>query len=416
MKKSTLLILVVWFAICVALSVTSCGGTGEELGGTETGTTESGLDTTNIAGKIESTANALVPLVIVSDADQSASPGFITRAINGTSEEWDTYLDPTNVTVLTDVFGDPDEDPAPVTRIRVLMDDFRNTLDAIFPEDPDIACEGANPLTSGDTLDVAFYDSISNGTTEDRHFDCITEQEGEDNHYVTLYGVDSTNVVRVASMMDVTNANIWFPEERGNFLRNLQVVIATYAESGEGETTVGYLDIQYAQASIYSGLDDDLEAEEDNVLFKSRTRITGRATLDESGTPVDSTGDFVVTKYDRGAGDDETFWESVTKTNGRGSYGEGEYSLFKIDSNTSSLEELADTFCTQFPEDGTDVPAYADPANCSVLETALAWGDVTFPFDLEPALSATFDDNESFEEDEGDLISNDGSNFEIPTY
>ncbi|MBI4412614.1 MAG: hypothetical protein HY541_09045 [Deltaproteobacteria bacterium] len=396
------------------LAFAGCQG-GGDVGGTETGTTESGLDTSTIGGKIEATASALVLSVEASDGDASVSPA-LRAAVDGTSDEWDTYLEDDNVTVLTDVFGSPDDEVAPVTRVRVLLDDFRNTVEGIFSEDPNIDCTGATALNEGDSLEMAFYDPISNGTTDDRYFDCISEQDEEDSHYVTLYGADSSGVVRVASMYDVTGDNIWYPEERGNFLQNLQVVIASYGESEEEGTTVGYLDLQYAQASIYSGLDDDIAAEEDNILFKSRSRITGRVELDADGNPVVGTGDFIVTKYDRGINEDDSIWEITTKTGGRGSFGTGEYSLFTIESDMSSVEDIPGTFCVRMPEDGTELPAYADAANCTALETELAWGEASFPFTLSPDVDATFEDNALFEGDDVELISNTGDNFSIPTY
>lgn len=401
----------------VLLAFGGCSGNGAE-GGTETGTTNAGLDTSTIGGKIESTADTLVLSVVSSGESSLSVPNNLRAAVDGTSDEWDSYLDPSNITALTDVFGSPDDDPAPVTRIRVLIDDFRDTVEGIFAEDPEITCEGASALNGGDTVEIAFYDPVSNGTAEDRYFDCVSESTGEDAEdiYVTLYGIDADNVVRIVSMMNTTGDNIWYPEERGNFLQNLQVVNAAYAESeGEGET-IGYLDIQYAQASIYSGLDDDIEAGDDNVLFKSRTRITGRAVLDEAGDPLSGNGDFTVTKYDRGINDDDTVWEIVTQSTGRGSYGAGDYSLFKVDSTASSLVGQGGTFCVQMPEEGTDVPAYADSANCTALETSFAWESAVFPFTLSPDVEEAFDDNLLFEGDDTDLIGNSGDNFSIPTY
>ena len=387
----------------------ACGG----IGGTETGSVAPPINISALAAHVEEVADTLVPEV----SDAGGASLIAMQALTfGTSDQWDQYLQDSNLTVLTDVFGEGDASGV-VTRIRVLTNQFRDTLEGIFSQDPDISCEGADVLEEGDTLEVAFYGAISNGTAEDRYFDCAHTQTHDDpqDNYTTLYGEDSSGgVVRIVSMMDVTNANEWWPEERGNLLRNLQVVYATYAETEEEGGTVGYLDLQYAQASIYSGLDDDLGAEDDNILFKSRTRITGRATLDESGVSTGGVGDFTVTKYDRSINDDATVWTSVTKTVGRGDYSSEGFSLFGIDS--TSMDGAAGTFCIQTPVEGAGLPAHAEDANCSAYETTTAWGSAEFPFALADEIELNFEDKVFFEGTDTDLISNSGDNFAIPTY
>ncbi|MBI2340261.1 MAG: hypothetical protein HYU99_07855 [Deltaproteobacteria bacterium] len=388
------------------LAFAGCQGGEGGVGGTETGTTDAGeIDTTDIGSRIDSAASALVLSVTESDANPSESPALKALA-DGTSGEWDTYLDADNSYVLTDIFGDPDEGFAVVTKIRVLLDQFAQTVDGLFAEDPDVTCEGAEALEEGDTLDIAFYGEISNGAADDRLFDCQSVSEDE----TLLYGIDATGVVRVVQMSDRTSDNTEGAETRGDTVTIRSVVGSTYGEQEEEGITVAYLDLQYTQATVYNGVDDSFDTSDD-VVFKSRSRITGRVELDADGNPALGTGDFTVTKYDESGG-----VVTVTKSIGRGSYGAGDDSLFKIDSNVSSLDDIPGTFCVQMPEDGTAVPAYADPANCTALETAFAWDDAVFPFTLSPDIDGTFDDNPFFEGDDTDLISNSGDNFTIPEY
>lgn len=395
--------------------ISGCNSTPGGAGGTETGTTAP-INTSSLAAHLEAVADTLVPEVSDTGGGALTQAGIAALTL-GTSDQWDQYLQENNLTVLTDVFG-PGNEGGVVTRIRVLVNQFRATLEDLFSQDPEISCDHANVLEEGDDLEIAFYGAISNGTAEDRYFDCVytqTQDDPEDN-YTTLYGEDADHTIRIVSMFDVTNANEWSPEERGNLLRNLQVVYATYAETEEEGGTVGYLDLRYAQASIYSGLDDDFEAADDNVIFKSRTRITGRATLDESGAPTAGVGDFTVTKYDRGVNDDATVWNSVTKTIGRGDYSSGGFSLFGIDSDASSLAGTAGTFCIQIPAEGTGLPVHAEDADCGGYETAYAWGISEFPFVLTDEIGLNFEEKVFFEGTDDDLISNSGDNFAIPTY
>ena len=395
----------------VALFLFNCGETTGNVGGTETGTTDPGnIDTTTIGTKVNAIAQALVPSITSSQTNPSLSsePQALTYQ---SSDNWATYLEGNNVTLLTDVFG-PNEGDAPVTRIRVLVDQFRSTVDSIFSSDSDFSCTGKETLSEGDTLEIPFYGTLSNGTSDNRYYDCLSTNTGNNNSstYKTLYGQDSSGVVRVVDMYDVTTDNIWWPEERGDFIRNLTIVQTAYTEATENEQTVGYLDIQYAQASLYSGL-DNVHGTNDDVTFKSRSRITGRAILDTSGNPTAATGDFTVTKYDRNI-DNDSVQITVTQSIGRGSYEEGDISLFNIDS--SSLEGKEGTYCIQHAT--TTLPSYVASENCTSLETQVPWTGSTFPFSLSPALEENFESKTFFEGDETDLISNSGDNFTIPDY
>ena len=390
----------------------NCGGSGS-IGGTETGTTDTGgneegttVDTSNLGSKVQAIASALVP-----SATTSASSS-LSALTYGTSDDWAPYV--LNETVLTDIFG-PVEDMATVTRVRVVVNDFKSTIEDVFSLDPDIDCSGQSALQEGDTLVIPFYGSIANGSADDRHFDCIYSYSGSgSNTYYTLYGQDSNGVIRIVYMLEGTFPNDTDTETRGMSTRNLSVIYATYSEATEDDATVGYLDLQYNQATIYSGV-DEVHFTDDDVLFKSRSRITGRAVLDESGNPSIGTGDFTVTKYDKGYNedDDSTLWTITTKTTGRGSYEEGQYSLFNIDSDSGPGMEPG-IFCLQ--SGSGNIPTLAESTNCESLEAATPWTGHTFPFPLSPAIYEDFESKAFFEGNDTDLISNTGDNFTIPSY
>ncbi len=394
------------FSLIATLGLNACGGT---TGGTETGSTTGNIDTTTLADHITTTSNAVLLSVNDSDIDASLTPG--SYLIDGTADEWSTYLDSDNSYVITDIFGDPEETPQVVTKIRVLLDQFSQKVEEIFSQDPDIDCTEATALSDSETLEVAFYGELDNGPAEDRYFDCVSVDETDNVTFV--YGSDADGIIRLVEMKEITMENTEDVATRGDEMELHSVVSAVYAEQTESDETVAYLDVQYSQASIYNG--EDLSADTtDDMMFKSRSRITGLAVLNGDTDVSSASGDFNVTKYDRSLTPEDVEYEIVTQTMGRGNYGDGGYSLFKVDSDIETLETLDGTFCIQSSE--TSLPAVADETNCTTLETAFAWGDTTFPFDLAPALDATFDDNAFFAGDDEDLIAEDGSNYTIPTY
>lgn len=385
-----------------------CGEVTRGVGGTETGTTDPSL----IGERVETAASALVPNISESDMSGLAASAALTFAESG---QWDTYTSEENIVYLSDIFGDTEN--GPVTQIRVLLDQFKNDLDSLFGADPEIACAGASLFSGADTVEIAFYDPIPNGSADDRFYDCISQESGDGGGQATLYGQDGAGVVRIIKMQDDTSTNTEQVETRGNQVRIQSVVRTSYAEATEDGQGVVYLDLQYAQASVYNGPDGDFSTiDGGNVIFKSRSRITGRVVLDESGVSDGGFGDFQVTKYDAGGpaegqSDPNT---TVTQTIGRGSFGENDFAIFNIDSNAGSLEGDAGVFCLQFPETEGGSPAAADEANCAGLEEGYAWGSVTFPFALEPSVNQSFEDKAAF--GETDLIANDGSDFMIPDY
>ncbi|HLD44665.1 MAG TPA: hypothetical protein VJC18_04460, partial [bacterium] len=95
--------------------------------------------------------------------------------------------------------------------------------------------------------------------------------------------------------------------------------------------------------------------------------------------------------------------------------GDGEYSLFSVNTDLSSLApEGTDTFCLVSVDGG--LPTQTEEVNCSALETAYAWADEEFPFELDPEIPVVFEEKEFFESTDDDLIASDGSNFSIPQY
>jgi hypothetical protein len=396
-------------SLIVTLFFSACGSsTDGAVGGTETGTTTPGIDTTTVGERIDATSSAVLLSVNASAVAASESSAFL---IDGTADDWNVYLSEGNSYVITDIFGNPDETPQFEKKNRGLLDQFSGKVEEIFLLDESVDCTGTTPLDDSDTLEVAFYGELDNGPADDRYFDCVSVDETDNVTFV--YGIDADNIIRLVEMKEITMANTEETETRGDEVTHHSVVRAVYAEQTEEDATSATIDVQYAQATLYNGLDDSFDTTDD-MMFKSRSRITGLATLDESGTASDGVGDFTVTKYDRSLTPEDVPYEIITQTMGRGDYSDGGASLFKIDSDVDAVVDLDGTFCIQ--SSATDLPSVVDAANCTDLETTFAWGDVTFPFDLSPAISATFDDNAFFAGDNDDLIDEDGSDFIIPIY
>jgi len=397
------------FLITTLLTLfTACGG----AGGTETGTTDpSNVDTTTAAAHIQNAASALVLSIDSADLSANMSPALNRYLIDGTSAEWDTYTSPTNGVYLSDIFGSETEEPRVVTKVRVLLDSFHSTVESILANDPDLSCTGSTALTGAtSTIDIAFYGSIANGTSADPFFDCLfTESDA-----TLLYGSDADGNLHLVEMSNSTSTNTEQPETRGDEVSLYQVISGIFGEATESGVTAAYLDLQYTQATIYNGVDGSYGTDDDNE-FKSRSRITGRVILDTAGEPTDSAGDFSIVKYDRSPNPEGTPVETITQSMGRGNFLAGGNSIFRINSNVDALVGLDGEFCLLVPTDGS-LPDTDTDTNCTSLETGFAWGSVTFPFDLTPAISATLTDNDFFAGDESELIDDDGSDFTIPTY
>ncbi|MBU0506504.1 hypothetical protein KJ708_10980 [bacterium] len=426
--------LTIYFIFVLTILITSCGG-GSSAGGTETGSTNSGVDTATLATNFQTVAYELVPEIssALVDASLTADLKYVTY---GDSDLWSDYLDGNNAYVITDIFGSSDEEPQVVTKIRVLLDSFEGTMSEIFDMDPDMDCSTTAELNEGDTIEVAYYGEIDNGTSDDRYFDCVYEytSDGDEDSgiisydSVTIYGQDSDGVVRIANMIDSSHETPNYTETRGNTQNILSVIMATYYEDkaptssslkyadDEEEDTVAsiaYLDLQYNQATLYVGVDETADTADD-VYFKSRSRITGRVELDAEGKTMDGVGDFSVIKYDRSINDDDSVWSGSTATMGRGGYSDDEYAIFKVSTDMVNIDASTgdDYFCLEGSE--SELPSPAAESNCTDYETAYAWGNATFPFTLSPEIAADFETKEYFDTD--DLIASDGSDFEMPTY
>lgn len=393
--------------LSVLLSLAACGGSSSSVLDTaDAGDTagDSTLDTANLATHVYSSADALL-LSVAGDSGSSSESALLTYSPDG---DWTTYTSTENVAYLEEIFGA--DLSGPVTQVRVLLDQFSSDLTSLISIDAALDCTGTTALTDADSVEVAFLGTLDNGDAGDRNFDCFSQSSEQ----ALIYGSSSDGVVRIASTSDTTSDNSQEVETRGDQERLMQVVLTSYAEVSESDTNVGYLDLQYAQATVYNGVDDTFGTDDD-MVFRSRSRITGRVEYDAEGNAVIGEGDFTVTKYDAASTPEGDPYTIVTQTMGRGSYGDGEYSLFSIDSTVTDFATIPGSFCLQASA-SVAVPEVAASSNCSALETGFAWGDATFPFDLTPSVSATFEDNGYFEGDDVDLIATDGSNFIVPTY
>lgn len=353
----------------VILGLVGCGGSSSN--------NNDDTDNTNLATNFETAAGGLVPLM--TSGNSSISKDELSAALTyGADSGWSSYTGDSTYYVLTDVFGDPNVSPAVVTKIRVLLDQFASRVGEILSTDALLDCTGATAFSGSDEVTIAFYGSISNGTSSDRYFDCLAVTTG-DNSETLLYGQDSSGIIRVVQMSDNTSTNTEETGTRGDESNIKQVVYTTFQQTTESGSTVLYIDLQYTQASIYNGVDGSFTSASDNVVFKSRSRITGRVVLSSSSTVSDGEGDFTVTKYDQGVNQDSSTYTEVTQTMGRGQFATGQNSIFQVDSTAGGLSGSTDVFCIQQASSGT--PTVVDSSNCTAYETAYVWSS-DFPFTL----------------------------------
>ncbi len=409
-------------------STSSTLSTGDDDDDDDTTTDTLTLDTSTLAGTLEDGAQSLVMSISASDVEASLSTGF-QAAMTGTTEQWDQYFTESTSYLLTDIFGPADEAPAVVTKISVQLESVFGSIESILSFDTALNCaldaDGVATVdeiavfTSGDTdaLALPFFGDVENGVTADRRFDCIIASEEDTS--TMIYGVTDDDTFSFAIMDDNTSVNDNQADVYGDQVRIAQVTLVTYAQSTTDEITTGFLDLQYAQATIYNGLDDEFQFDNadstDDQLFKSRSRITGTFTVDADGNPGAGTGEFFVTKYDQGSTPEGDPVVVVTQAHGRGGYAAEEHSIFDIATTSDVVSDANGSFCLQMPASGS-VPTTASESNCADLETDFAWGATTFPFDLSPALDQTFADASLFAGDDTDLIANDVSNFTMPDY
>ncbi|MBF0106467.1 MAG: hypothetical protein HQM16_14215 [Deltaproteobacteria bacterium] len=253
-----------------------------------------------------------------------------------------------------------------------------------------------------------------------------------------LYGYDNDNVFRLIQAQEglATEFYTGTPETSGDEKQEYVVWMVVYAEGTSDAGSNAYLDLQQNGIGAYIGVDDTFGTADDS-FFRCRTRITGMAVLDNNGSVVLGAGDFSWSSHDRSAPDESgKHYETPTQTAGRGSYGAGELSLFKMShaqeffasSEATEPYQTNETeggnFCLRhgglFPEYvdvTTDQADEADKAICSAYETGYAWGDSVFPFTITPELGetpdlgATFENIATFEGNDTDMISASGYNF-----
>ncbi len=385
---------------------------------TTTTTTDDGSETTitELSTNFQNTAAGLVPEVS-SGGGSDLSAFSVTYSDANFDALFSTYQP-----YIADIFGSEDEAPAVVTKIRVLLDSFANSISQLATADPDMDCSftstemgAATTLNEGDTIDIAFLGSINNGSSSDRKFDCqFTDDQGDDGESIYLYGSDSAgNIYIVQQQEDLNGVNNEEAETRGTTKTIVQVIYGIYhQESGNGDTTIAQLDLQYAQASIYSGPDDTMSTTTDNVIFKSRSRITGTVSINEDSSITQSSGQFSVIKYDKGNNQDTSTYTAVNQFMGRGNFQAGGsfiFSMNSIDNGTPAFSS-APNFCVQQTE--SLELASSDESNCTTDETAFPWSSLNF--DISPSLAANFEENALFTTE--DLIANDASDFIVPTY
>lgn len=391
----------------VLLLVAACG-----KGGTETGTSDP-IDATLIGSLIQGAGSALVP-----DVDESGIAGneSAKEVSYRPGEDFSAYLEGNNVIFLTNIFGPKGGLNAPETRIRVQLDWYQTILDSVFGEDPNITCAGATLLDEGDSIDVPFFGGISNGEALDRRFKCIVERElggSQTGIQKTLYGSDASNVVRVVHMQQTLTQTSASMSQYGSEYRGKIVVESVYSREDGIDGGGAYLDHQYAQALVYNGADHEFDTADD-VIYKNRSRITGRVTLDANNTAGMGRGDFTITKYDLNPQSEGSPVLNITKTIGRGAYNTGDYSLFDIDVNAPNMSDKAGIYCIKSSPGA--LPSYAGALNCTGYESQVPWSGYSFPFDLSPAIDELFESKQFFEGNDTDLISNSGDNFIIPDY
>ncbi|MDO8493847.1 MAG: hypothetical protein Q7S68_00720 [Deltaproteobacteria bacterium] len=388
------------------------------IGGTETGTTEGGLQVkaNSLSTKLNAAAGALIPNIKASGSVSSSVSKSVAKLTYGSESDWDKYLEDSRRYHLTDIFGDPDEAPGVVTKLRVLTKSAAKTVEEVFSYDPSLTCFGAKKLNEGKTISIPFFSKLDNGSTKNNAFDCFLDNYG--GHTDIIYGIDDDGVGRIAVMQDETmdNTDTNDASLRGDYVQYQSIIYITFGEQEESKVTVVYIDIQYAQFTQYSGADNEYDTG-DEIDFKSRSRITGRVGLDDDWQPVFATGDFRVTKYDRGINGDGGHWSGGTKYSGRGSFDGDAYFIFSIDSNMSPLVNLDHNFCIQQEDEtGATLPDDVDSDYCEDLEEAFAWGNIKLPFPLLPDLEKIFVDNDYYNINDTDLIADDRDNFVIPTY
>lgn len=411
------------FILCLLLLglIPLCNPTGCSPSGTSSPPAPLAEMPTGLSQKIDAAGDALVPDVPGSSSSSLVVPSQQAALTYGTADQWGTYTQPGSLFLLTDTFGPAEGGLGPAKRIRVVLYELKLIIDDILRVDPEFTCPSADfslPFSGGDAVEIAFYGSIGNGTADNRFLDCIREttitRENQSIDVTTLYGLDANGGVRVVTQSDTTGTNTEDVANRGTQSRGHKVIWAVYDEQLESGATVGYLDIQYASWTSYSG-PDEIFATGDDGLLKTRTRITGQVTFDASNNADDAVGDFTVTSSEQVANSPPSATRITNKNLGRGSYAPTDDFLFRIEvGGITEVAGSASFYCLEATDPNSGgVPLYIAPSNCSGFETSFAWGAAEFPFELPP-LETVFENRSFFQE--ADLINDSGSNFTIPNY
>lgn len=397
---------ILFLSACSHSSSTSSGGT-------------STVTLTDLEENFATAAGSLVPSITSGSSNSSLNSSLflVTYSDTGFENFFESYQ-----SNLSEIFGSADEEPAVVTKIRVTLENFiHDHVGTLAIADPDMDCTGSSQadeegitissLTDSDTVESAFLGAIQNGTSGDRFFDCYFEINDEESGSSTyVYGQDSDGNIHILSQEENRNAaNEEQVETYGAFKTLVQVTYGIYHQTSGTETNTYQIDLQYAQASIYSGQDDSIAATEDNVLFKSRSRITGEAILNASDNSVTtSSGQFNIIKYDQSPNNQTSYSQAM----GRGHFQtEGDFIFtYNFVSNETSQTDGAQTFCVN--QTSSSTLALSDETDCEDFETELPYSSLSI--EPVPALETAYEDNELFSPD--DLISNDASDFIVPTY
>ncbi len=365
-----------------------------------TTTTDDPVVTTSaqtVQDNFEVLASQSIPLVV------TTSGGSSLKKLNiESSTVWDDYISGGHEDYLEEIFGDPDQGFAVVTKIRVLLDQFNSTLESILSQDPDITCEGTTAFGNPDSVELAFFGTITPDATD--AYDCIYSDASE----TLIYGRDSQGAIHVTSQSDTESENTEDVGTRGDTKQIKQVVNMVYTQTSTESTTQAYLEMNYAQATLYNGADDSFDDADDNMVFASRTQLVGTGTIATDGSLENPVANFKVTKFDRTPGVGGAT-EIMTKVFGRGSMASDGAFLFTIDSNAGSLPGEDQTFCLT-PTD--TLPSATDETDCDAYADNLPWS--SFEFDLAESIDANYTGFEFYED--SDLISSSGENFEIPSY
>ncbi len=258
------------FVLVVVLTMTGCSS--------DNGASSGSNETTTNFPDIGSIAEDVGPVLTASSPSSKlpgSGDGHVSFALTYDDDsEWSTYA---AAGALKDVLGSPDEEPAPVTRIYVLIRSFQSTINQINQDHID---------ANGDFLDCT---AVEVGAV-------VKTPWFTDNSQTAFFAFDDTDVYQCSYATDhgkvyfgraavesppadcstpytysflegsnLTEENTEMVEERGD-TRTLSTAFKVFYD---GCATT--FKLVYAQATIYSA----------GVEFTSRSELTGNATTHE---------------------------------------------------------------------------------------------------------------------------------------